>query len=70
MTGEQFANRTSSKNYSKYNSNVNGVISGWQLVTSGVLQASNMGPVLFNALINYIDARLECLPSRFANNSK
>ncbi|KAK4826204.1 hypothetical protein QYF61_006148 [Mycteria americana] len=41
---------------------VNGATSGWQPVTSG--------PVLFNIFINNLDAGVECIISKFADDTK
>ena len=49
---------------------VNGSLSGWRPVTSGVPQGSILGSVLLNILINDMDSDIKCTLSKFADDTK
>ena len=49
---------------------ISGMQCSWRQLTSGVLQQSTLGPILFNIFINGLHDETECNLTKFADDTK
>lgn len=73
MMGEQLSDRDQAQGVTSQGyqlTELDGITSGWQSVTSVILQGSIEGTVLFNVFISDLDAGLEGVLNKFADGNK